>query len=48
MLKLQLSSELASLFQKTPCQARMREIVSDLHIPKTTTMCHMYEANYSD
>ena len=28
--------------------ARMREILSYPHIPKTTTMCSMYEANYSD
>ena len=26
------------------CHARMRELLSYLHIPKTTSMCHMYEA----
>ena len=30
------------------CHARMREILSYLHIPKTTSMCYVYEANYSD
>ena len=28
--------------------ARMREILSYLQFPKTTTMCFMYEANCSD
>ena len=30
------------------CHARVREILSYLHIPKTTTVCYMYEANNSD
>ena len=30
------------------CHARMKEILSYLHISKTTTKCYMYEANYSD
>ena len=30
------------------CHTRMREKLSYLDIPKTTTMCYMYEANYSD
>ena len=30
------------------CHARMREILSYLHIPKTTAMCYIYEANSSD
>ena len=30
------------------CHARMKEILSYVHIPKTTTMCYMYEANLSD
>ena len=32
----------------THCHARMKDILSYLHIPKTTTMCYMYEADYSD
>ena len=28
--------------------ARMKEILSYLHIPKTVTMSYMYEANYSN
>ena len=28
--------------------ARMKEIQSYLHIPKTKTMCYMHEASYSD
>ena len=30
------------------CHARVREKLSYLHIPKTKTMCYMYEANHSD
>ena len=30
------------------CHARKTEILSYLHIPKTTTISYMYEANYSD
>ena len=32
----------------TGCHARMKEILSYLHIPKTTNVSYMYEANYSD
>ena len=30
--------------QKSPCHARMREVLSYLHIPKTTSMYYIYEA----
>ena len=30
------------------CHTGMRKILSYLHIPKTTSMCYTYEANYSD
>ena len=46
------SKLLQKLFDLMPylaqCHARVREILSYLHIPKTTTICYMYEANYSD
>ena len=31
-------------FKKWQCHARMMERLSYLHIPKTTSMFHMYEA----
>ena len=33
---------------KDQSHAHKKEILSYLHIPKTTTMCYMYEANNSD
>ena len=36
-----------SSYEDIKCHARMRKILSFLHIPKTTYMSCMYEANYS-
>ena len=38
----------SSMFKEDECHARMREILSYVHIPKTMSMCYMYEATYSD
>ena len=52
-MKLSINSNLLQIsiiliFQLFHCHARMKEILSYLNIPKTTSMCYMYEADYSD
>ena len=43
-LKTLLQVFVAAIDYNDNCHARMRELLSYLHIPKTTSTCYMYEA----